>query len=165
MNVSRAVELAFASAFRTNAELGNGTSIRCWQSVTADGSIDPEKTDRTFPLVAITCGMPRYNDDQCTLYCDCIILCGTKVDDDKDHLAWSSLYGAVQEVADQLFAGFKGAESAAFDAFKNAVHAECGENFNGIGGLQFVDGLDPYDDSGVNMGGIVVRVHYSRNDY
>lgn len=165
MNASKAIERAFAAAFRTYGELGEGVTIRCFQSLAVDGSWD-EKKDRAFPVVAITCGVPRYNADQSTLYADCIILCGTKTDDDKDHAKWSQIYGAVQEVADRLFAQFRaGADGVELAAFKAAVLAECGENFNGVAGLEFADGMDPYDDNGVNMGGIVVRVHYSRNDY
>lgn len=164
MNVPKAIELAFAASFRTYAELGEGVTIRAWQSLAVDGSWDAAK-DRAFPVVAITCGTPRYNDDQCTLYCDCIILCGTKTDDDLDHSKWAALYGSVQEVADRLFAQFKGTSGEELDAFKAAVQAECGAAFNGVAGLQFVDGMDPQDFDGINMGGIVVRVHYSRNDY
>jgi hypothetical protein len=166
VNVPKAIEIAFAKVFRTFAEIGEGVTIRAFQSLASDGSWNSEK-DRTFPMVAITCGTPRYDDGQATLYADCIILCGTMVDDDADHAVWSGLYGAVQSACDSLFAQFiSQSDGVELSPFKASLTEDLGPTFNGVGGLQFVDGLDPYEDgSGHIIGGIAVRVHYSRNDY
>jgi len=106
VNVARAIELAYAQTLREYAELGAGCAVRAWQSLRNDPTWDVEK-DRTFPMVDVRVSAPRFDDNAHTMYCEAAVLCGTKTDDDIDHAAIQSLYGAVQGVCDLLYAQFR----------------------------------------------------------
>lgn len=161
MNVPKAVEVAAAVMFRTNSELGAGVVIRAWQSLATDAAWNKE-SDRSLPMLALLCGTPRYDADQATLYVDLKILCATDNDDDKSHDAISKLYGAVQGTLDDLFDQHQAQEGPVWAKFSESLSNDLGGKFEGVGGLSFVDGLDPTDDEGNNMIGLVMRVHYSR---
>lgn len=164
MNVARAIELAYAQTLREYAELGAGCAVRAWQSLRNDPTWDVEK-DRTFPMVDVRVSAPRFDDNAHTMYCEAAVLCGTKTDDDIDHAAIQSLYGAVQGVCDLLYAQFlAGTDGTELTYFKSVLTTELGASFH-FGGFTFADGLAPYDNSGVNMIGISMQVHFSRTDF
>jgi hypothetical protein len=98
------------------------------------------------------------------MYCECAVLCGTKTDDDKDHAVISSIYGEVQRVLDLLYSQFIGTAGEEYAAFSDALAAEAGDGFN-LGGLSWGTPAAPYDDGGINMIGISIRVHFSRADF
>lgn len=173
MNIPKAIEQAFAAGIRKRGgELGAGVVIRCWQSLSDDASWK-RPVDRQFPMLDIRCSPPESDDVQRTMISDCSLLCATKTDDDKEHSAVSALYGAVQDYCDRLFAGAGGDSGAEaiyteFNAELAARIAEQEFEATGtatVGGITFGPPLEPYDDDGVNMIGIVVRVHYSRSDF
>lgn len=164
MNVSRAIEMAFAQLFRDRAELGATCAVRAWQSLRSDGGWDEER-DRTFPLVDVRCAAPRFDANARTMYCEAQILCATKTDDDKDHAAVSALYDGVQSVCDSLYSQFlSGTDGEELAAFKATATAELGAGFH-FGGFTFGDGLSPADNAGANVIGIAMRVHFSRADF
>jgi hypothetical protein len=173
MNIPKAIEQAFAAGIRKRGgELGACVVIRCWQSLADDASWK-RPVDRQFPMLDIRCTPPESDDVQRTMISDCSLLCATKTDDDKDHSAVSALYGAVQDYCDRLFAGAGGDSGAEaiyteFNAELAARIAEQEFEATGtatVGGITFGPPLAPYDDDGVNMIGIVVRVHYSRSEF
>lgn len=153
-----------AETIRTYAEIGEGVTIRAWQSLPADGSWSPD-IDRAFPMIDVRCGPPRTDDNQATLACECAVLLGTKTDDDKGHAAISALYDAVQGLADKLFAQFRATAGTELTYFLARITAEVGAAGFLFGGLTFGEGLAPSDEDGVNMIGIVLNVHYSRSDF
>lgn len=153
-----------AETIRAYAEIGEGVTIRAWQSLPADGSWSPD-TDRAFPMVDVRCGPPRTDDSQTTLSCECAVLMGTKTDDDRDHAAISALYDAVQELVDKLFAQFRTTAGTELTYFLARIAAEVGAAGFVFGGLTFGEGLAPSDEDGVNMIGVVLNVHYSRSDF
>lgn len=163
MNPPRAIELALAGVLRQYAELSAGTAVRAWQSLRSDPGWDEEK-DRTFPLVDVRCAPPTFDDNERTMYCECAVLCATKTDDDKDHAVVSSIYGEVQRVLDLLYSQFIGTAGEEYAAFSDALAAEAGDGFN-LGGLSWGTPAAPYDDGGINMIGISIRVHFSRADF
>lgn len=162
MNVPRAIELAFAQLLRARAALGEKTVVRAWQSLANDAAWDSNK-DRSFPIVDVRCSPPRTDTDEGLFICECALLCGTKTDDDKSHAAVAAIYGEVQAVADSLYSQFRNAEAAELAEFKAVLTADLGAAFH-FGGLTWGDGMAPYDDGGVNMIGLAMRVHYSRTD-
>ena len=166
MNVPKAIELAMAKIIRQYAEIGEGVTIRAWQSLAADGSWDEEK-DRTFPLIDIRCGPPQTDENQSTLMVDCSVVMATNADDDKSHAFISDMYEAVQDVCDSLFSKFRsGDESESpLSDFLALVTEETAAGAFGFGGLTFGQGLPPADDAGANIIGITLNVHYSRADF
>ncbi len=166
MNVSKAIELAFAEAIRENAEIGEGVTVRAWQSLEADGSWK-ENPDRAFPMVDIRCSPPRMDDSQTTLQVECAILMGTKTDDDKSHAFVSQMYDAIQKVCDDLFSDFRQADenSEPLKTWLATVAANVESGAFGFGGFTFGEGMAPMDDGGVNMIGITMVVHYSKTGF
>lgn len=163
MNVPKAIEMALAGTIRKYAEIGEGVTIRPWQSLAADGSWRSD-TDRVFPMIDVRCAPPKTDDNQAALACECAVLLGTKTDADKNHLIISALYGAVQGLCNSMFAQFRNSTAdGSLDYFNAAVLAEA--SCYGFGGLTFGEGLAPADDAGINMIGIALNVHYSRSDY
>lgn len=170
MNPGKAIEIALAQSIRDNAEIGSSVIIRCWQSLRADGSWTPLK-DRDFPVIDIRC-QPQMPDEsaESTAICECAILCGTKVDDDKDHALVSSLYESVQGAIDKLFSGFRGNTTNApiYTTFSAKVEEVLGTTdaaLFAIGGLTMGAPTAPFNDESVNMIGLAVRVHFSRSDF
>jgi hypothetical protein len=143
-------------------------TVRAWQSLEADGSWK-ENTDRSFPMVDVRCSPPQGDDNQSTLQVQCAILFGTKVDDDKSHAFIAAMYEAGQGMCDNLFSQFRsgtydGDEIKFFlDKVDEALESES-VDFK-FGGFTFGEGLSPSDDSGVNMIGITLIVHYGRSDF
>jgi len=166
MNEPRAIEIAFAGIIRRYGEIGEGVAIRTWQSLRRDGSWDESK-DRTFPVVDIRCSPPQTDDNERTLVCECAILCGTKTDDDRDHAQIEQMFSGVKAVLDSLFGQFinQTLDGDEYTLFSLTLDDELGANFGGIGGLTWGQGAAPFDDAGVNMIGLTMRVHYSRKDY
>jgi hypothetical protein len=176
MNVPKAIELAMAETIRKYAEMGEGVTIRAWQSLASDGSWKKDP-DRTFPMIDVRCGPPKTDDNQSTRSVECSILMGTKTDDDKDHAFISDMYEAVQGVCDDLFSQFRtettnvytGAEISYFLAgVKNdpngGAERASAASFE-FGGFTFGDGLSPADDGGINMIGITLVIHFGRSDF
>ena len=166
MNMSQALELAWAETMRKYAQMGEDVTIRAWQSLAADGSWKATP-DRKFPMLDIRCSPPRTDDNESTQQVDCALLMGTNTDTDKDHSFISGMYEAVQGVCDTIFSqyrsgGFTGDEIAYFLA---RVVAETSSDAFQFGGLTFGDGLAPADDGGINMIGIMMIVHYGRSDF
>jgi len=165
MNEPKAIEIAFADVIRRYGLIGEGVTIRAWQSLDRDGTWDDEK-DRAFPVVDVRCGPPQTDENERTLFCECAILCGSAADDDKSHAQVSQIYAGVKDVLDALFSQF--IQQAAGDElthFSLALDDELGENFGGVGGLSWGAGAAPYNDAGINMVGATMRVHYSRKDF
>lgn len=168
MNAARAIEMAFADVFRTYAELGASCVVRAWQSLPSDpiwSALSADKKDRSFPLVDVRCGSPRFDANQRTMYCEAQILCATKTDDDVDHSKIQSLYGEVQAVCDSLYSQFvSGTDGDELAKFKETMTAEAGASFH-FGGFTFGEGMPPADSDGANMIGIAVQTHFSRSDF
>ena len=166
MNIPRAIEIAVAEVIRKYAQLGEGVTIRAWQSLAVDGSWTAA-TDRAFPVIDVRCGPPKTDDNQATLAVECAILMGTKTDDDKDHAVISAMYEAVQGLIDTIYAQFRtGTFTGTEIAYLLArIEAESSANAFQFGGLTFGDGLAPVDDDGVNMIGITLTFHYGRSDF
>lgn len=170
MNIAKALEIAFAHVIRAYGEIGAGVTIRCWQTLRADGSWNAAK-DRDFPVIDVRCSPPAPDESaESTAIAECAVLCGTKAADDKDHAAISALYAGTQDAMDRLYAGFRGNAThapvyAAFLAkLTDAMGATDAALFS-FGGLTFGGGTAPYDDDGVNMIGLTMRVHFSRSDF
>jgi hypothetical protein len=166
MNIPRAIEIALSEVIRKYAELGEGVTIRAWQSLAADGSW-LEGTDRAFPVIDVRCSPPRTDNNQATLAVECAILMGTKTDDDKNHAIISAMYEAVQGVLDTMYVQFRSGNFtwAEIAYFLARVEAESSATAFQFGGLTFGDGLAPVDEDGINMIGITLTVHYSRSDF
>lgn len=163
MNTAAAIEIAVAAVLRQYAELSAGTAVRAWQSLRMDSGWNEEK-DRTFPLVDVRCTPPAFDDNERTMYCECAVLCGTKTDDDKDHAIVSSIYGEVQRVLDAVYSQFINTPGNEYNAFTSTVGVILDDGIN-LGGLSWGTPLAPYDDGGVNMIGVSIRVHFSRSDF
>ena len=166
MNTTKAIELAMAETIRKYAQMGEGVTIRAWQSLEADGSWK-ENPDRRFPMIDVRCSPSKTDDNESTLQVECAILMGTNTDDDKSHAFISNMYEAVQGVCDTMFSQFRsgvftGEEIAYFLA--KIVEDTSSDAFQ-FGGLTFGDGLAPSDDGGINMIGITMIVHYGRSDF
>jgi len=160
INVPKAIELAIADAIRNYADgLAGDVAVRAWQSI-RETAIKPA-VSRAFPCIDIRCSPPEVDQNGHTLSCVAAIMCGTQVEDDEDHAVVVALYEAAQGVCDSLYAqdqsGTDGAELTAFKAVLT-------ERAPGIayGGLTFEAGTAPNDDEGLNMIGIALRIHYSR---
>jgi hypothetical protein len=166
MNVSKAVELAFAEAIRDNAEMGEGVTVRAWQSLESDGSWK-KYPDRAFPMVDVRCSPPRTSEMQGGREVECAILIGTKTDDDKSHAFVSQMYDEIQKVCDDLFADFRRADetSEPLKTWLATVEDNVESGGFGFGGFTFGEGLSPMDDGGVNMIGITMVVHYSKTGF
>ena len=169
MNTTKAIELAMAETLRKYAQMGADVTIRAWQSLAADGSWKTNP-DRKFPMIDVRCSPPGHDDNESTLQVQCAILMGTNTDDDKSHAFISSMYEAVQDVCDTIFAQYKtgvftGDDKEELAYFLARVLAETSADAFQFGGLTFGDGLAPADDGGINMIGITLIVHYGRSDF
>jgi len=169
MNTTKAIELAMAETLRKYAQMGADVTIRAWQSLAADGSWKTNP-DRKFPMIDVRCSPPGHDDNESTLQVQCAILMGTNTDDDKSHAFISSMYEAVQDVCDTIFAQYKtgvftGDDKEELAYFLARVLAETSADAFQFGGLTFGDGLAPADDGGINMIGITMIVHYGRSDF
>lgn len=164
MNVPKAFERAFAAVIRAHAELGEGVTIRCWQSLADENGGWTKEKDRSMPFVDVRSGTPQFDDNDRTQFCETTVLCGTKVDDDMDHAAVSSLYGAVQVALDKLLGqDFKHTDGDELTLFKSVLTNDLGADFH-FGGFKGFAGAPPYDDGGVSILGCGFRLDYSRAD-
>ena len=166
MNTTKAIELALAETIRKYSQLGEGVTIRAWQSLESDGSWK-ENPDRTFPMIDVRCSPPRTDDNESTQQVECAILFGTKTDDDKSHAFISAMYEAGQGVCDNLFSQFRSGVFTGDEIayFLDNILGNIGADAFQFGGLTFGDGLAPADDSGINMIGITLIVHFGRSDF
>jgi hypothetical protein len=164
VNVPKAFERAFAAVIRTYAELGESVTVRCWQSLADENGGWSEEKDRSMPFVDIRSSTPQFDDNERTQFCETTVLCGTKVDDDKDHAVVSALYGAVQGALDALMEqDFKHVDGDELSRFKDVLIGDLGSDFH-FGGFKGFAGAPPYDDGGVSILGCGFRVDYSRAD-
>lgn len=166
MNISKAIELAMAETIRKYAKLGEDVTIRAWQSLESDGSWK-ENPDRSFPMIDVRCSPPKTDDNESTQQVECAILFGTKTDDDKSHAFVSAMYEAGQGVCDKLFKQYRTGTftDTEIKYFIDKVEAEAGADVFTFGGFTFGEGLSPSDDSGINMIGITMIVHFGRSDF
>lgn len=166
MNVPKAIEQALADVIRANAELGANVTVRAWQSLRHDASWE-ENIDRVFPMLDIRCASPSMGANQVSLSCDCSLLVGTNADDDKDHSFVSQMYDAVQNFLDGMYANYRAGnhDSEPLKTYIDKVQSLVGADQFRFGGLQFGDGLEPYEDAGVNLIGISLITHYGRDDF
>jgi len=166
MNLPKAIEQVLADLIRSNAAVGPGVIFRPWQTLQADNNWDAS-VDRIFPLIDIRCSAPTTADNQVARSVECAVLMGTNADDDRDHAFISNMFEEVHQFLDQLFIQFRAGN---FDADPLASFVEDTQALVGdasrfrFGGLTFGAGMEPYDDGGINMLGITLEVHYSRDD-
>lgn len=151
---------------REYAQLGEGVTVRPWQSLRFDPSWQ-EDLDRAFPLIEVRCSGPSTDSNQSTLFVSVKLLCGTKTDDDKDHAAISAMYESVESMCARLFSQFRQTEGVEVElaAFKAFMLGNTDAGAFQFGGLTFGESIDPYDDRGCNMMGITMGVHYGRSDF
>lgn len=170
-NVPAALERAMSATLRQFADLGGGVALRAFQSLIDDPTVD-EDGSKYWPCVDIRASAPATDENQITLYSDIAMLCGTYNEDDRQHTVLRGLYEAVQGLCDRVFDEFHGeyygedgqdesATTLAQTAFEASVNSELTRAIN-IGGYTFQAGMAPYDDGGINMIGITLRVHYTR---
>jgi len=95
MTISRAIELAMAEVLRAFTNIGESAVIRAWQSLTDEQAI-ALTGEKQLPMVDVRCSPPA-TDDQVTRYCDVQVICGTHIDDDKNHAQYED--GAVNLIA------------------------------------------------------------------
>ena len=169
MNIPKLFEGAIAAAITENAGLATDLlRIRTWQAIDADGRWSPA-IDRKPPLLDIRAKPPSTSEeDGATMVCQVALLIGTHAEDDPTHATNALFYSAVQDVLDNLYAQFRagtaGAERNSFDAYISNNPASDSITLY-IGGFSHGDGMDPFDDSGLNFIGMTFNIHYSRSDY
>jgi len=157
MNIPAALELAIADVMRNTADVGSGTIIRAWQTLT-DEQVIAMSGERLFPMIDVRASAPS-TENQITWYCDVMVLCGTYNDDDKNHSQISLLYEAAQTTLDALHSQMmNGQTGTAYDLFV-ARMAELYRTFV-LGGFQMGGGSPPYDEGGVNFMGQSIQIHY-----
>lgn len=166
MNVAKAIELAFAQVMRKYCTLGDGTVIRAWQSLNADGSFDPKK-DRQFPCIDIRCGPPETDEVQATLQSDCTMMIFTKVDDDQLHSVHSDIQSEIERVLSAMFSQFRkrtltSPEIADFIASLNSNLPAASFGFDA---LAWVKGERPFDESGLNAGSYGMAVKWNNPEF
>jgi hypothetical protein len=97
-----------------------------------------------------------------------MLLIGTHSEADPTHAVNASYYAAVQGVLDNLYAQFRagtaGAERDSFDSYMSNNPASDTVTIS-IGGFSHGEGMDPYEDAGLNFIGMTFNVHFSRSDY
>jgi len=165
MNASKAIEKSIANVIRDHADLPDGVTIRCWQTLRHDATWN-ETEDRTFPMIEIRAAPPQTDDNQSTLSIETAIIIGTQNQDDKDHAAISDIYGQVQAAIDALFASFRtGVANAHFVTFANGMTELADGGLFNFGGFSYGTPLAPFEDRGAVMLGISLVTHYSRNDF
>lgn len=164
MNVPKAIEIAIATLLREFGNLPDGVTIRAWQTLPHDKTWKAD-TDRTFPMIDVRCSPATTDDNQATLQAGCAVLCGTKADDDRAHELVSVIYEAAQGVLDRLFSQFRTSSGSELSRFLALMQANAGANAFQFGGFTFGDAMAPFDQSGVNMIGTTLTVHYGRSDF
>jgi hypothetical protein len=167
-NVIKALEGAVAATIVATADLAKLPRLRTWQAVDIDNRWSPQR-DRVFPLYELRASPPRLSEeDGATLLCPVNIQISTKIDDDKTHAEIEKYYAAAQQVIDNLYAQYRsgtpGSERLAFNAHLADQEPAVNALIN-IGGFSHGDGLDPFEEDGVNNIGVTLIIHYSRNDY
>ena len=168
-NVPKALEGAVAAVIVATVDLGQDLPrIRTWQAVDRDGRWSPA-VDRKFPLYELRASPPTLSEGEgATLMCPVNIQIGTHASDDKTHEKVALYYAAAQQVIDNLYAQFRGgtpgAERNAFDDYLSDQEPEVDDLIT-IGGFTHGDGLDPFEEEGINYIGVSLIVHYSRTDY
>lgn len=165
MNVPRAIELALYAGLRKTAQVGGNTVIRCWQNLSTDPQWKKE-SDRKYPSITLLAQPPVNDTDGGEAFRVTVsLLCATHAADDRDHTAVSAMYGEVQAYVDKLLGQFRGrVEGEEFIDFAAAVQAECGEDFDGIGGLLMADGIAQYTEDKAYIMGPSLVIAYSRKD-
>lgn len=165
MNVPKAAEIALAETLKKYVELAAGLAVRTWQNLQSTGNWN-EKKDRTFPVIDIRCSPPRHDENQHTMECSQMLLCGTITSDDRDHQIVSEIYEGVQLLTDKLFFQFltDPAEKPELDTYLAALTRQLGDDFS-FGGLSYGEPLAPFDDNGVNMLGVNLLLHFARTDF
>jgi len=161
MNVPTAIEEAFADLIK-GYKLGSKTIVRCWHSVRNDVKWRPD-VDLSFPCVDVRCAPPKPDEIERTLLIPCRLQVFTKSVDDKNHQSINRIEEAVQSACDALYSQFIAQAGVKYAAFVTAVEAAC--SGLDIGGFTFGEGLEPYDNDGLNTVGITMTVHYSRSDF
>ena len=166
MNIAKAIEQALANTIRAYGALSPDILVRAWQSLKLSPKWDENK-DRYFPMVDVRCGPYRTDPNQATMSNDCAILCGSIASDDVSHEVISKLYDDVQTVIDRMYAQFRTGATGPELTFFNAEMTRIVGNPDHFtfGGLTIGEPRPPSDDSGVNMIGITLSVHYSRADF
>jgi hypothetical protein len=157
MTIAGAIELALADVIRNKADIGAGTILRCWQTLTDEQAIAADGA-RMFPMIEVRCGPPA-TADQTTRYCDVVILCGTYNEDDKTHLQIAQLYEGVQIAVDALHAQSIARTGADLSLFSTRISSEYSGSFS-LGGITLSGSEPPYEDGGVNFIGVNMRVHF-----
>lgn len=165
MNISAAIEKSISSVIRDFCDLPEKTVIRAWQNLEHDATWDLEN-DRTFPMIEVRCSPPRVNENQSTLYVDCAILIATAAADDRNHSVIRDMFTDVLDVTDALFAQRPGRPSGPeIQAFTSEMSANVPPSHFALGGISYGDSQPPFDDRGINMIGISLVIHYTRDDF
>jgi hypothetical protein len=165
MQTSKAVEIAVASVLREYAGYLPKVLIRPWQSLSESAEWSPD-VDRYLPCVDVRCAPPRTDENQSTLYAECVIMCATHADDDLDHAEIATIYEQTQNVVDALFGQFRRIESGDEKTrFLELMAANAQSGTFNFGGFTLGDSLMPMEDEGANRVGISLLVHYSRDDF
>jgi len=165
MNNAKAIELSIAETMRNYAEVGGDVTVRAWQSMNFDGKWD-EDTDRTYPALDIRTSPQQSDDTQQTMFCDTTIICATQMDDDKSHQIVSDMYEAVDSLIDKLFKQFiDGAGGKELTYLNARIEEHASTKIDTPVSLTWGDPLSPFEDQGLNMIGIGLRIHYGRSDY
>lgn len=160
MNAPKSLELAMLNIVRQHCELGDNVLVRAWQSLNEDGAFDPE-SDRAFPCLDIRFSAPRYNDDQVTLVCLGQLTAMTYGEDDVTHQDASEIFNSAYATALAIFRGAcEGTDTELYDALISYV-AELDDGAINIGGITLEDGIPPADDTGLNVIGIGIGVHFT----
>jgi hypothetical protein len=174
MNIPLALESAFNTTLRTFGNLGGDVSIRTWQRLENDGTVD-EDGSRTFPQVDIRSAAPATDENQVTCFCDLLLTCMTLVEADRRRTDIQTVYSGVQTVIDSMYAQFRSTgmtpvEGTELYVFVAAVAEEISSQQTSpptvsIGGFSFPETTAPYEDEGRNTIEMVMRIHYARSDW
>jgi len=156
-NAPKAFELAIYETIRDFVTVGDSVSFRPWQSLAA--VVTDSDYARHFPCIDIRCTPPSTDENGVTKNCTALIRCGTIEADDLSHADVTILYEAVQGVCDTLYYQDQGTTGAELTAFKASLTAYA--PLLTFGGFTFGDGMEPYEDEGINTIGITLAVNYS----
>lgn len=168
MNLPKLFEGALAHTIVTHAKLTTLPRIRVWQQVDGDARWT-SSADRVFPMIDIRTGSPRVDPENgATCLCNVAVLIVTALEDDQTHAQISSIYDAVQTVMDALYAQFRsgvaGAERTTFDAYITDHNPNPPATIS-VGGFEYGDPLDPYDEGGAQFIGMNFIIHFARSDF
>lgn len=164
MNLPETIERTVAGVLKSGA-IGAATVVRCWHCLRDDYKWTPD-ADLTYPCIDVRCGPPKTDDNQSTLTCSVAITLCTKTADDQDHAAINMIETEAQAALDAVYADYRknrGSGTGAFAVFAQEIES-AGTGLH-VGGISYGDVLAPYDDDGVNVVGLSLVVHYSRNDF